>query len=197
MLCGTVRLVEREAGGKSIEARTGRSIMNLKLGVVAVVAVSAVAGMLLARPSFVSAGNTPGLNGRTHLIVKEHFLKHLTGSASGFTPFTVNLFERNRDGSLAGAPYTVPAGRVFIVTDIRLEAVGGGTQLLGDLGIGTGSRWTIDSARENPDHQRLLRESFTGGVAFDPGSSIVYVERVPGSSDVRVDVIGYETVDVP
>jgi hypothetical protein len=84
---------------------------------VALAVISLAAGVILGRPSIVKAGHTAGLTGRTHLIVKEHNLKHLTGTRQGFTPFAVNLFERTRDGLRAASPYLVPPGYIFSVAN--------------------------------------------------------------------------------
>ncbi|MBI1851544.1 MAG: hypothetical protein HYR85_14480 [Planctomycetes bacterium] len=168
--------------------------MIRRLTVVAIAVVACAAGMLIARPSFVRAGQTGGLPGRTHNIVKQHNLKHLTGTGSGVIPFSFNLSERLRNGSLAPTTYVVPTDRVFVVTDLRIESLGQTTNFVGDFGIGTGQRWSIDSQRENNDHPSIIRERFEGGLVFDPNSPIGFTMTAPlGFGQLAIDVIGYET----
>lgn len=162
--------------------------------VVAVVAAAAMTAVV-SRPSVVNA--LAGLAGRTHVIVTEDNLKTLSveGTVSAGSPLAISLSERNRDGSL-GATYVIPAGRVFVVTDVRVDAVPGQrnsheffTRLTGP----GGDRWNF--WWENQDNLDIVERSFTGGIPYDAGSTVDFLTTTSAGIGflVRFDVLGYET----
>ncbi len=156
-----------------------------------------VVAVLVARPTIVKAGHTAGLQGRTHLVVKEHNLKQLFGFGTGQGFFQVSLRERLRDGTLTGPSYVVPAGRVFIVTDVffSLGSSISGATLRSGLSM---PRFIFDFTDDDAGQNDLTREwHFNGGIAFDPGSEVNFEVSAPlANGTVLIDVIGYETVDV-
>ncbi len=180
--------------------------MRRIVSIVVLVLVGAIAVVLVARPTVVKAGHTAGLSGRTHLIVKEHNLKTLYTECTPICSPTPALRERFRDGSLAGSAYSVPVGRVFIVTDVLTHTDLGGGQMSDLVGINLGVQAfgggpfalrvrlvdTLPSQRTSISGNWHL----SGGVAYEPGSSVA-VDFGTGFHPTKVTVLGYETVDVP
>ncbi|MBI1852187.1 MAG: hypothetical protein HYR85_17745 [Planctomycetes bacterium] len=158
------------------------------------------AGVLIGQATIVKAGSSPGLSGRTHLIVKEPNLKSLSfvAPAQGST-YTVSLRERGRDGTLGGTAYTVPVGRVFIVTDIRVDIAAGaytsGGNLSAKLTGPGGDRWLVRAT--DPNVTDVAEDHLSGGIAYQPGSTVDITLEGGSGFLVRFDVLGYDTVDVP
>jgi len=166
-----------------------KSLRRLVVTLGIALAAITVAG-IVSRPSIVRA--VAGLAGRTHLIVHQSKVVQLSLSLSGTSPtLTGSLRVKDRLGSVGGV-YVVPAGRVFVVTDVRIE--GGVPEfpgIIADLTSALGSRGRFTSATPS------LHTAFTGGLAFDSGGSIGFTGQnllpVTGTATFRVDVLGYET----
>ncbi len=163
-------------------------------------------GAFVVQPALVRAGHTTGFSGRTHLIVKEHNLKHLS---TDYRPFGCEFptfprledFTREvgEDGSVSNTLYVVPAGRVFVATDISFSSFRPGPTdgpVVFQIGLGSGERLPLYPASSTGQF------SLTGGLKFSPGSSVMVFATFnptppPCSFIYRVDVLGYETVDAP
>jgi hypothetical protein len=173
--------------------------MRRILSLLAVAVVAFAAASLVARPSLVKA--FAALTGRTHLIVSEQKLKMLRGGPTTTVPTALN--EVSRGGSVSPNDYVVPAGRVFVVTDVVVSATNtfGGPVFeivgaIGDAGSGTHrvrfSRYFPDGVSSSfwiGEHFR-----FTGGVPFDAGSTVT-VMGTNLTTIQEVTVLGYETED--
>ncbi len=177
--------------------------MRRSLALLALAVLAFFVGTWFARPLIVKAGHTPGLSGRTHLIVKEHNLKILTGVGTfpGGTPMP--LRERFRDGTTSMSAYVVPAQTVFVLTDVQ-ACVPGSDALsiingaIGDTGTGPGfERWRIFASFPSGAGPlgKCADIHFTGGIPYNPGSTIVVVHS-SNQSFFQVNALGYETVDV-
>lgn len=166
--------------------------------------VAAVVGLFFARPEVVRA--LAGLNGRTHLIVREGGLTtlyeemfQLGGGAAALT-----LKQRDRNGVVAADPYFVPAGRVFVVTDVTIQVLGGTNVQVAKLDVEMGplsavnrlllTEWLPRDTGWNANPSASFH--LTGGLAYDAGN-LVQV-RIPADTygpglTYRCWVVGYET----
>lgn len=177
-----------------------------------------VVGALCARPDIVRA--MVGLAGRSHLIVKQQSLMSLGRHAQ-----SADVEDGTGAATLAVDYYTVPSGRVFIVTDVALglgpaAALPPGTAAVASLhgavfGLG-GSRgaWPIVENFAAPidlgapglagtydaAHTQV---HLTGGVPIESGAQVaVTITRPPGIDRsvpllYEVTILGYETEDAP
>jgi len=152
---------------------------------------------MLMRPSVIGA--VAALAGRTHLVVPESGIKMLSATTATMTPpfeILVSLQERARDGSLGGT-YIVPNDKVFILTDVRLDAVPGtreGHEFFARLAGPGGDRWLFSSITPNPAD--VQESHFASGIVYDAGSTVDFaVSSASPHGDfwLRFDVLGYET----
>ncbi len=171
--------------------------MRRTLATSCLVLLAVLVAIVAVRPTSIRAGHTPGLTGRTHLIVKEHNLKQLTATISSSTStLTGSLHEWSRSGVVSPGTYVVPAGRVFIITEIRFQVLGGFpvTGIVAELQSGGLTRWIFNAA------STFLHGPFAAGIAYDSGSTIdifaLNLTTPMVTETLRIDVIGYETVDV-
>jgi hypothetical protein len=175
------------------------------------VCVAVLCSSFFALPTYLLAGHTPGLAGRTHLIVKEHNLKVLRATSVSTLAcppnVTLELQELHRDGSLSAGSYVVPSDRVFIATDVFVRFISSSPDCFtpGALQVQIGSnnvaRATFGGSFGAQSTCSCLgaagQFSLSGGIPFSPGSMI----QVTSAGDVRqtyeYTVLGYETLDVP
>jgi hypothetical protein len=182
---------EGTIGNQLGESKEG--LMHRALITTGIVVLSALAVVALSRPEAVKAGHTPGLSGRTHLIVKEHNLKRFT---TGSLPPSATIsshpcFEVSRTGVVSPTPFVVPAGTVLVITDV--QATGTPSAPTGawlDSASGVIS-WAFGTGASASPSTHL-----TGGFALDPGTSLAFL-TFNASLPHAVHVIGYLTVDVP
>ncbi|MBI1849200.1 MAG: hypothetical protein HYR85_02540 [Planctomycetes bacterium] len=176
-----------------------RSIVASLIILVAALVVVVFVG----RPLVVDAGDVGGLTGRTHLIVKEHNLKHLSGSVTAHSPVSTNLSLNlvNRSG-LATGLYTVPANRVFVLTDVHIESGAGqldSVLFFAKIVGSSGDRWFFTP--DNTNVTDTMDRHFTAGIVFDPNSTVDFFltsQSQSGSNlPFRIDALGYETPYAP
>ena len=156
------------------------------------------------------------VRGATHLEVTEQKLKMLARSDPDDT---VPLSEVFRDGSVAPTSYVVPAGKVFVVTDLVVSVERCGVPIVQIEGriqpeLGDSYQWPFSRVYpEDPDGfpRLFLSEEFhlTGGMVFDSGAKIQVlgsalmpsfacgVAAAGAVAFARVTVLGYETEDLP
>lgn len=177
-----------------------------------------VVGALFARPDIVRG--IAGLGGRSHLIVKQESLMSLGRHAR-----SQDVEDGTGVATLAVDYYTVPAGRVFIVTDVALglgpaAAIPPGTAAVASLhgavfGLG-GSRGAWPIVETFPTPIDLGAAGFagtydaahtqvhlTGGVPVEAGAQVAVTVARPSGIDrsvpllYEVTILGYETEDGP
>ncbi|MBI1852826.1 MAG: hypothetical protein HYR85_20995 [Planctomycetes bacterium] len=170
-----------------------RWTLSLRVMIVSALATCTVA----VTATVVRAGQSIGLSGRTHLVVKEQSLKQLhfnTGVANNVCGDSLPLFLVGRTGLVSSVVYTVPRGAVFVVTDVRITGGNHGAYFTLSLRANGGSRWPFVSTTG------LAEQHFTGGLAFDPEATVDFlVQDACGGGGLRlsIDLLGYETADVP
>jgi len=95
-----------------------------------------------------------------------------------------------RNGALAPAQYVVPAGRVFVVTDLRIHG-----------GIGFSAETNLELQAGAAKRRKLagfaaLEERDTGGLAFDAGTTVDFLNIATfDGGQLDIQVVGYETED--
>lgn len=151
-----------------------------------------VVGPVVARPATDPFLATGGLTGRTHLIVKEPGIKRFTTGSLSPSPTVAShaCFEVSRSGVVSATPYTVPAGKVLIITDVQVAGSPSTGAWLdtaeGVLGyaFGTGASDSIQT-------------HLVGGLAMDPGMALAFLSFTTSGAPYVIRVLGYETEDVP
>src|SRR5262249_28286433 len=95
-------------------------------------------------------------------------------------------FEVSRTGVVSPTAYVVPAGKVFVITDVQV-AGGASTGAWLDTAEGVLGYSFGTGASDS------IQTHLTGGIAFDAGAALAFLSFTTSGGPYNIHVLGYET----